>query len=132
MHGCKHFLFNVYNPNSKALCLCVGLQHGHVGSLCYQSIHESLIFKSIFIYTYVHIQRPRHKSKPTVCCYAVTQHFLRSLLSLFYCIFDFKSGQKGDLPGTSQWVFATQFPLKLSVGFCCEQDADFARMQNLC
>lgn len=69
---------------------------------------------------YVHIQRLRHKSKHNICCFAVIQHFLRSLLSAIYCTFNCNSGQKGDLPGIFHCAFATQFPLKLSAGFCCK------------
>lgn len=127
MHECKHFIFSVHNPNSKALCLYVGLQCGRVGSLCFQSIHKTWFFKSIFVYTSVLTQRHCLKSKCTICCYAVIQHFPRSLLSAIYCIFHFKSGRKGDLPGIFHCVFPTQIPLKLSAWFCCKKRCWFCK-----
>lgn len=114
MHECKYFFFSVHHPNSIALCLYVGLQDGNFGF----SPHMNLHFLKVHLYTcmwgHKDIMYAQYlKSKYSICCCAVLQHFLISLLSAIYCIF--KSGQKGDLPGIFHCGFATQFPLKLSM-----------------
>lgn len=101
--------------------MCVGSYHGHVGSLCAQSICESCIFLRSIQCKYVLAQRHKRLKSKHICCHAAIQRFLRSLLQAIYCIFNFKLVQKGDSPGIFCCRLATQFPLKLSVGFCCEK-----------
>lgn len=68
------------------------------------------VFKWIYVHLFSSTSCPKQGSHSLLF-----QHFLSSLLSAIYCIFNFESGQKRRLAWDFHWGFATQFSLKLSV-----------------